>query len=109
MPGSPALPADQKRLAYSQRLMTHQNYILDKPRRTSVLAGLHQACENRGWTLLAAHCRSNRALKQIDGDNRKRWARHGSTRYLWTREQMERAIRYVVEGQGELMEVYCRG
>jgi len=30
----------------------------------------------------------------------KPWARHGSTPFLWTEEQVQRAIGYVIEGQG---------
>lgn len=42
----------------------------------------------------------------IDGPDRKRWARHGSTRWLWKDEDVQEAIRYAVSGQGEPMEVY---
>ncbi len=31
----------------------------------------------------------------------KPWARHGSTPYLWTEEAGERAIDYVINGQGD--------
>ena len=31
----------------------------------------------------------------------KLWARHGSTPYLWTEEEVQRAIDYVVNGQGD--------
>jgi hypothetical protein len=30
----------------------------------------------------------------------KPWARHGSTEYLWTEDQLHRAIDYVISGQG---------
>lgn len=36
----------------------------------------------------------------------KRWAQHGSTRYLWTEEEVAAAVEYVLNGQGEPMEVY---
>ena len=68
-----------------------------------------EVCVHRGWSLLAAHVRSNhvhavveaevppervmgdfkayarRRLNSMSRDvpNRKRWARHGSTRWLW--------------------------
>jgi hypothetical protein len=44
----------------------------------------------------------------IDERDRKRWARHGSTRWLWKDRDVREgeAIRYVVEGQGEPMEVH---
>ncbi len=31
----------------------------------------------------------------------KPWARHGSTPYFWTEEQLQRAIDYVINGQGD--------
>ena len=34
----------------------------------------------------------------------KRWTRHGSTRYLWTLEQLERTLIYVRDEQGEILE-----
>jgi REP element-mobilizing transposase RayT len=46
----------------------------------------------------------NRA--NIDGDNRMRWTRHGSNRYLWKPEHVRAAIEYVVRGQGEPMAVW---
>jgi len=51
---------------------------------------------------------ASRALNRlgIDEPDRKRWARHGSTLWLWKDEDAQEAIRYVVSGQGEPMEVY---
>jgi hypothetical protein len=34
-------------------------------------------------------------------DDVKPWARHGSTPYLWTEDDLERAIDYVLNGQGD--------
>jgi hypothetical protein len=31
----------------------------------------------------------------------KLWSKHGSTRYLWTDEQVDNAIAYVLYGQGD--------
>jgi hypothetical protein len=42
----------------------------------------------------------------VDPRGRKRWTRHGSTRYLWTPDQVEAAIRYVLGQQGDVMEVF---
>jgi REP element-mobilizing transposase RayT len=42
----------------------------------------------------------------IDDPDRKRWARHGSTRWLSKDAEVRRAIDYVVSGQGEPMEVH---
>lgn len=42
----------------------------------------------------------------IDGPDRKRWARHGSTRWLWKDEDVQESIRCVIWEQGEPMAVY---
>jgi hypothetical protein len=42
----------------------------------------------------------------FDGKDRKRWARHGSTRWLLTKSAASAAIQYVVNKQGEPMAVY---
>ena len=96
------------------------------------MEALQQVCDYRKWTLLAAHVRTNhvhavveaeerpekvmsdfkvyssRALNRsdLDGPSRKRWARHGSTRWLWTEEEGQNTIRYVVDEQGAPMAVF---
>lgn len=96
------------------------------------LGSLRQVCSHRHWTLLAAHVRTNhvhlvleadqsaeqamntiksyasRALNQraLDSTDRRRWARHGSTRHLWTKDAVSAAVHYVVSGQGEPMAVW---
>jgi REP element-mobilizing transposase RayT len=51
---------------------------------------------------------ASRRLNELgfDDPNRKRWARHGSTRRLWKRESVFAAIIYVIEKQGEKMATY---
>jgi hypothetical protein len=94
-------------------------YALDEIRRQVVLESLQEVCRFRGWTLLAAHIRTShahvvvaaeskpepvmvamkaygsRALNSlgIDAPCTRRWARHGSTQYLWTKESVRAAIR----------------
>jgi hypothetical protein len=41
-----------------------------------------------------------------DGLGRRRWSRHGSTRWLWKDEDVRQAIRYVIEEQGEPMALF---
>ena len=50
----------------------------------------------------------SRALNDfvVDAPGRKRWARHGSTRWLRERDGIAAAIRYVVYEQGTSMAVY---
>jgi hypothetical protein len=33
----------------------------------------------------------------------KYWTRHGSTKYLWTQQSIDAAIKYVRDGQGKMM------
>jgi hypothetical protein len=42
----------------------------------------------------------------LDKPDRKRWTRHGSTRWLWKLEHISAAIQYVVAEQGEAMSVF---
>ena len=118
--------------AHARSLMHRQCYLLDIVRREIVLDAIIEACFRRRWRLLACHVRSNHVHVVISADrapehvmntlksnvshalNRsgldppdpRRWARHGSTRYLWTHEQITRAIRYVISQQGNPMAVY---
>ena len=42
----------------------------------------------------------------LDEPTRKRWARHGSTRWLWQPQTVSAAIQYVVQEQGDPMAVF---
>jgi hypothetical protein len=54
--------------------------------------------------MTAFKARATRHLrKELVADDVKLWARHGSTRWLWTRDAVEAACRYVVEGQGGVL------
>ena len=112
--------------------MEQEPYLLESDRRAIVLTTLHEVCRHRHWILRAAHVRTNhvhaiieaagppetvmntlksyasRSLNRlkIDPPGCKRWARHGSTRWLWKDDDVQEAIRYVVYGQGYPMEVY---
>ncbi len=52
---------------------------------------------------------ASRALNKagFERKDRKRWTRHGSTKYKWTDEELETAADYVVRRQGEPMAMYC--
>ena len=120
------------RETFAKELARQVPYTLDDARRRLVLEAIQEVCQWRKWMLMAAHVRTNhvhvvvdadrspeqvmtafkayasRALNQsrLDGPNRTRWARHGSTRYLWYREQIGAAIGYVISGQGEPMAMF---
>ena len=112
--------------------MLQDPYVLDEAGRAVVLAAIQRHCAYRGWNLLAAHVRSNhvhtiveaetrperimnefksyasRELNRLtsDGPERKRWARHGSTRWLWKDEDVRHALQYVIDEQGEPMALF---
>jgi REP element-mobilizing transposase RayT len=132
VPGTPLAGSSPRRVAMKGELMNQPAYLLDERRRMVVLEAIREVCSHRGWYLLAAHVRTNhvhavveadvgpeivmnafkayasRAMNPIgiDPPNRKRWARHGSTRWLYKDGDVQEAIRYVVFGQGDSMEVY---
>lgn len=51
---------------------------------------------------------ASRRLSQtgLDKPRRKRWARHGSTRWLWKPQHVSAAMQYVVNEQGQPMSVF---
>lgn len=130
--GSRMLETDPQRASAERQAMEQTPYVLDRPSRAVVLVAIQDVCLRRGWGLLATHVRTNhvhvvveaevrpekvmsdskayasRALNRLghDGSDRKRWARHGSTRWLWKDQDVQDAIRYVVEEQGEPMAVF---
>jgi hypothetical protein len=53
-----------------------------------------------------AYARRKLNALRIDSPNRKRWARHGSTRYLYTPDSADRAVRYVISEQGDPIALY---
>jgi REP element-mobilizing transposase RayT len=114
----------------ARRRMRQPPYLLDAGRRKVVLRAIQEVCAYRHWTLLAAHVRSNhvhvvvsdlsaeqvmislksyasRAFNRMAWDRPgcRRWAHHGSTRHLWTKDAISAAIQYVICEQGEAMAV----
>jgi REP element-mobilizing transposase RayT len=105
---------------------------MDRHRRDVVAEALAARCSEQRWSLRSAHVRTNHVHVVVEADvrperimndlkayasrclnrlgldepGRKRWARHGSTRWLWNAESVSAAIRYGVDGQGEAMAVF---
>jgi REP element-mobilizing transposase RayT len=111
--------------------MTQTPYVLDELSRAAVLEAIQEACQHRSWRLLAAHVRTTHVHVIVDAEakpekvlndlksyatrrlnaianesGRKRWARHGSTRWLWKDQDVREAIRYIVENQGKPMALF---
>jgi REP element-mobilizing transposase RayT len=132
VPGTPILGADPARAPAESDRMVQSPYHLDQIRRDAVLEAIQEVCAHRGWNLLAAHVRSNHAHTvveaeappervmrdfktyasrrlngmRLDEPGRKRWARHGSTRWLPKPRHVSAAIHYVLGEQGDAMSVF---
>ncbi len=105
-------------------------FTLGQSQRDTVLEAIFEVCKFRGWFAHAVHVRSNHvhivvsgeekpekmmvnfkayATRTIrtSGDNKttikKYWTRHGSTKYIWSKERLASAIRYVKSEQGKIM------
>jgi REP element-mobilizing transposase RayT len=125
-PGEPPLPRDDFRKAFERRNLNWPPVVFGEDARRIVEASFQATCTFHGWALLAVHCRTNhvhavvvaretpsrvmhalkwratRALRDgaVMEESRPVWARHGSTRYLWTDEDVSAAIAYTMEAQG---------
>lgn len=111
--------------------MVQRPYLLDERSRTTVIRAIQEVCAHRRCTLLAAHVRTNhvhvvveseakpervmndfksyasRRLNVLEGDPaRRRWAHHGSTRWLWKDQDVRDAIRYMADEQGDPMALF---
>ena len=132
VPGNRALSANAQRASAEREQMAQEPYLLDQNRRAAVLEALREVASHRGWSLLAAHVRTThvhivvqadvppeRAMNDFkayasrrldllghDPSGRRRWARHGSTRWLWKYQDVLDALQYVVAGQGEPMALF---
>ena len=95
--------------------------------REIIRASIEEVCSFRKYRLIAINVRSNHVHCVVAGaaqpelimnsfksyatrhlkekillpDGVKIWSRHGSTKYLWTDEQIANAIFYVLNGQGD--------
>ena len=110
--------------------MTAPAYILDCGATSTVLESIRRSCAIKFWLLCAAHIRSTHvhvvimsrekpervmaylkhyassALNRQDDERRRRWTSHGSTRWLWEPDNIDRAIDYVLNRQGAPMAVH---
>jgi REP element-mobilizing transposase RayT len=129
--GTPDMPPNEKILSAESRALTGKPMLLATRERRLVEIAIKEVCENREYSLYAVSVRTNhvhvvvgsgrrpelvmnafksyatRRLRQLHllPHDVKLWSRHGSTRYLWTEEQVTKAIEYVTFGQGD--EPFC--
>jgi hypothetical protein len=68
VPGTPTLDEDSTRAAAETERMDQAPYHLDQIRRDAVLEAIQEVCEHRGWSLLAAHVRSNHVHTVVEAE-----------------------------------------
>lgn len=113
-----------------QSALKNPPFMLGKRQREAVLEAILQVCKFRGWFAHAVHVRSNHIHILVSGEEKpekimivfkayatrairrcckgqtiikKYWTRHGSTKYIRTKESLASAIRYVKNEQGKMM------
>jgi REP element-mobilizing transposase RayT len=132
VPGTPYLPPDADLERQMRSEMRQAPYVLDEVRRQVVLRTIKEVAAHRRWKLWAVHVRSNhvhvvvtaacrpekvmtdlkawcsRRLREAcnESSDRDRWTQHGSTRYLNSETSVDAAVKYVIDDQGEPMELY---
>ena len=125
--GTADMPANEKLVGDERAELKNPAIILNRAQRDVVESAIREVCEHRAYALHAINVRTNhvhsvvsasckpehvmdsfkayatRKLREEDLLSRdlKPWARHGSTPYLWTEEELQRAIDYVLNGQGD--------
>ena len=125
--GTPRIAANPPLRRAECEQLKHPPIKLDRRQRPVVEQAVREVCTHRGYWLRAINVRTNhvhtvvsaaidpepilqafqayatRKLRQAGllRDDVKPWTRHGSTPYLWKERHVERAMDYVVNGQGD--------
>jgi REP element-mobilizing transposase RayT len=125
--GTPRIAPNPRLQQAEAKQLKHPPVRLDARQRPAVEAAIREVCENRKYWLRAINVRTNhvhtvvsallkpepilqafqayatRRLRKLGllARNIKPWSRHGSTPYLWKQRHVERAIDYVLNGQGD--------
>jgi len=129
--GTPDMPANKKLLNDERSELKNGAILLNRAQRELTELAIREVCEHRGYVLHGVNVRTNHVHSVVSascqpehvmdsfkayatrklrdagllGRHVKPWARHGSTPYLWTDEEVQRAIDYVMNGQGD--EPFC--
>jgi REP element-mobilizing transposase RayT len=112
--------------------MLHDTYLLlTCSTRQLVKDAIIEVCKYRGWKLVALHVRTThihavvnaeamprrivvdwkayttRRLRANEPKREVYWAQGGSARALKTERDVRRAVAYILEQQGEPLEIFC--
>ena len=123
---TPALPPSLRREEIEGRWLKQPPVIFDLRQRRAIERGIKETCQFRKWNLwtvnvrtnhvhcvLTAHFSAKRVMAALKANATRTmrdagcwqttaspWSRGGSTKYIWTDEELRNAIAYVVDGQG---------
>ncbi|MBI1748258.1 MAG: hypothetical protein HYR55_17000 [Acidobacteria bacterium] len=132
---APLLPPHKPWWQHNRRALKHAPVELDEAQRAAVDVAIRETCALRGWELRAVHVRTNhvhvivsarcrpepvlsackanatRPLKEAGcwPYEHSPWVDGGSKRYLWTARSVDRAMDYVVNGQGGQLPDFNQG
>lgn len=125
---TPFIPPNERWRKHNARGLKGEPVKLGQAQRESVEAAIRETCSLRSWLIRAINVRTNHvhvvvtigvtppdralnafkanATRQLRQDHRweeqhSPWADKGSKRYLWNGRSIERAIDYVMNGQGD--------
>jgi REP element-mobilizing transposase RayT len=127
--GMAQLPENKARQVFESRRRSNQAVAFSAEMRHTIEHAIRETCAARDWALYALHVRTNhvhlvlaancspeRAMTSLKAWCTRRmrerlliaageplWARHGSTRYLWSVDDIEGACQYVEHAQGEAL------
>ena len=127
--GDPWVQESFKLEAAATTASTDPPYLLNKESANVVLKAILETSEHRQWHVFAAHVRTNHVHIVVQSPEKperiltdfkayasrklnetepamKRWARHGSTRYLNGERPLAAAIQYVLHEQGSPIAVH---
>ncbi len=125
-PNTPMIPPSPAREDFESAELKHPGVVLDEVAREIVRATITDHAAIRAWGIRALNVRSNhvhvvvgcpcspekamgefkawctRRLREtgVVCKDARVWTRHGSTKHLFEPESLQRAIRYVMDGQG---------
>ena len=124
--GTPKLPVNKNLENSEARLLKHPPFKLNATCRKAVDDAVREVCSHRHYLLRALNVRTNHVHSVVSARKKpepilnafqaystrklrergllaldvKPWSRHGSTIYLWSDEDVFKAIEYVMSGQG---------
>ena len=124
--GTSDMPPNKKIFTDELNELKARPMFLNGSKREIVESAIKEVCKERSYALYAVNVRTNhvhvvvaagrkpehvmgsfksyatRRLRQANllDHNVKPWSRHGSTKYLWTEDEITDAIEYVSFGQG---------